>query len=66
MPADTPIHTDDLEQLEIEALREAVAEADAQFETGECIDHEGVRDWLLDLARGVARTPPDPATQRRS
>lgn len=51
----------DLDDVELEALRDAVAVADAEVERGEFVEHEAVREWLLDLAQGKDRTMPRPA-----
>jgi hypothetical protein len=58
--ADTPeLHTN-LENAELEALRRAVAEADAAAQAGRVVSHDRVRPWLLNLAQGKRGPRPKP------
>jgi hypothetical protein len=47
----TQLHPD-LNDIELEALRRAVAEADAAARAGRIVSHDRVRPWLLGLAQG--------------
>ena len=53
------LHTN-LDDAELEALRRAVAEADAAAQAGRVVSHNRVRPWLLDLAQGKRTSWPKP------
>jgi predicted transcriptional regulator len=46
------------DQIDDEAEARAIAEAEAEFDAGEGVPHEKVREWLLKLARGEITPPP--------
>jgi hypothetical protein len=52
------------EDDELEALKRAVREADAEVERGEFVEHDRVREWLLRLAQGSREPAPEPAGVR--
>jgi predicted transcriptional regulator len=58
--ADTPELDANLDDAELEALRRAVAEADAAAEAGRVVSHDRVRPWLLGLAQGRRAPRPKP------
>jgi hypothetical protein len=57
---DIPEPYADLDDAELEALRRAVAEADAAAQAGRVVSHDRVRPWLLDLAQGKRSPRPKP------
>jgi hypothetical protein len=57
---DIPEPDADLDNVELEALRRAVAEADAAAQAGRVVSHDRVRPWLLGLAQGKRSPRPKP------
>ena len=53
-----PASTYDVIDEEAEAL--AIAKARAQIASGRGVPHEGVREWLMKLAKGETVPPPTP------
>jgi predicted transcriptional regulator len=46
------------DQIDGEAERRAIAEAEAELDAGKGIPHEQVREWLLKLTKGEIIPPP--------
>lgn len=60
---DTPELGGNLDDAELEALRRAIADADAAAQAGRVVPHDRVRPLLLDLAQGSRASRPKPERQ---